>query len=109
MEIIERHLDEQIEFAMTCYDGNEQRQSVADVEDLRLTIYRRSNMAVVVANDHANCSIDETGPETAGDVAYSRPPDGVLGRDQYWAVFLCTINGVPKAFPEKGFIPLIIT
>jgi hypothetical protein len=105
----ERHLDEQIAFAVTLIDALGNRQSVLGSEDLRLTIYRQSDMVPVVANDHANCAIDESGPETAGDVRYSRAPDTVLVRGHYPCKFLCTIAGVPVAFPQQGFITLIIT
>lgn len=109
LEPVAKHLDEQIDFGYTVYDADDNRQSMAGVADLRMTIYRQSDMAVIVSEDASNCSIDEVGPASAGDVRYSRPPDGVIGRGRYWCKFLFTIDGVKLAAPENQFIPLIVT
>lgn len=109
LEPVEKHLDEQIEFAYTIFDAAGNRQSMGGVSDLRLTVYRQSDMAAVVTGDSAHCTIEETGVQTYGDVRYSRPPDGVLGRGRYWCKFLFTLGGIPLSAPEDQFIPLIIT
>jgi hypothetical protein len=105
----ERHLDEQIEFAVTLIDRDGNRQSVASVTDLRLTIYQQSDMAAVITDDHANCAIEESAAGTEGDVRYSRAPGAPLVRGRYLCKFLGTIATKPVAFPEKGFIALTIT
>ena len=104
----ERHLDEQIDFPVTL-EANGNRQSLSGVDDLRMTIYRQTDLVAVVENDQDSCSIEEAGAGTEGDVRFSRAPGAPLVRGRYLCKFLCTIAGKPISFPQKGFIGLVIT
>ena len=110
METFERHLGEQLRIRVTFLDGDENRQSVAGVADMKCFIYRQNpELTPIVVDDAAHCSIEETGPGTEGDVMYDAPPGTVPERGRYWMVFRCTVGGVQVAFPQRGFIPLVIT
>jgi len=108
MDAFERHPDDELSIQVTVLDRNEQRQSLGGVTDLRMTIYRQSNMIAVVEDDHDGCTIDEHSAETAGNVTYRREPDGILTRGRYLMKFKATIAGEPISFPERGYIPLVI-
>jgi hypothetical protein len=109
MEPFERHVDEQLRIRVTFLDGNGQRQSVAGVADMSCSIYKQdAALTPVVVGDHAHCVIEEAGLATAGDVMYDAPPQTISVRGRYWMKFLGTVGGVPVAFPQQGYISLII-
>lgn len=108
---VRRHTGEQLRFSVTAYNSAvpAQRQSLLGTSDLSCTIYRLSDMAVIVDRDHTNCEYEEVDDATVGDISYSAPPGTITERGRYVAKFSATIGGVPIDLPEDSYIALIIT